>query len=79
MKLITALLIGFVTAPAFAQVATAPAQPLDNNPPAPLIVYLALCHDDDHVDPDTVPSTMKIGIPTMSRNAVVHLLSGRSG
>ena len=36
MKLITVLLIGFIAAPAFAQVATPPAQPSDINAPAPL-------------------------------------------
>jgi len=36
MKLITALLIGLFAAPAFAQVATPPAQPSDVNTPAPL-------------------------------------------
>jgi len=36
MRLITVLLIGFIAAPAFAQVATPPAQPSDINAPAPL-------------------------------------------
>jgi outer membrane protein OmpA-like peptidoglycan-associated protein len=36
MKLITALLIGFVAAPAYAQVAIPPAQPSDTTTPAPL-------------------------------------------
>jgi outer membrane protein OmpA-like peptidoglycan-associated protein len=36
MKLITLLLIGLLAAPAFAQVATPPAQPSDLNTPAPL-------------------------------------------
>jgi outer membrane protein OmpA-like peptidoglycan-associated protein len=36
MKLITALLIGFFAGPAFAQVASPPAQPSDANAPAPL-------------------------------------------
>ena len=36
MRLITALLIGFIAAPAFAQVATPPAQPSDITAPAPL-------------------------------------------
>jgi outer membrane protein OmpA-like peptidoglycan-associated protein len=36
MKLITAVLVGLISAPAYAQVATAPAQPSSNNAPAPL-------------------------------------------
>ena len=36
MKLITVLLVGFIAAPAFPQVARPPAQPLDDNAPAPL-------------------------------------------
>jgi outer membrane protein OmpA-like peptidoglycan-associated protein len=44
MKLITALLIGLIATPAFAQVATTAAQPSDNNAPVPLFRVTVVGH-----------------------------------
>jgi hypothetical protein len=53
--------------------------PKTSRPPAPDNANLDPFEPAVEVLPDTVPSTIRIGMATKIRKAVVSLLSGRSG